>query len=186
MTTYYNGGQAWAKKLQFSIRPRRPVNNLVVYLDLGVDTIRHIRAWVLDPITLELNSNTVFWKSGDIVEKEISVKTLMGKLEFFIKSVVNVTGSYETLPYVVFWDQQQQKILKEYIPTLDKLVNGTVILQERCRDIFKYDLRVQGFSLQEIAEVMGIEDPKDCVKMVRIATIIEREYKSIAKVLRKS
>jgi hypothetical protein len=84
----------------------------------------------------------------------------------------------------VFWDHQQEKILKEHIPTFDKLVKGTVILQDRCRDIFKYDFRVQDFSLIEIAEVMGIEDPQDCVKMVRIAHTIECFYKANYKALR--
>jgi hypothetical protein len=167
------------------ISQRQPVKTLVVYIDTSDDTIRHVRAWVLDPQKLELNRNSIFWKSGDIVAEKLHIRTVMDKLEHFVRSI-NETGTYETLPYVVFWDHHQQKILKEYMPTFDKLIKDTVILQDRVRDIWKYDLRVQGFSLTEVAEVMGIEYQEDCAKMAHIAAVIEMEYKSIAKALRKT
>jgi hypothetical protein len=164
------------------IPSRQPVKTLVVYLDTAVDAIRQIRAWVLDPIRLELNKQTTFWNSGDIIENTRSIKVVIELLIHFIKSV-NSTGTPATLPYVVFWDHQQEMILKEHIPTFDKLVKGTVILQERCIDIFQYDLDVQNYSLQEMADVLGIEDTEDCVKMVRIAHTIECLNKANAKTL---
>jgi hypothetical protein len=165
------------------IPSRQPVNTLVVYLDTAVDAIRQIRAWVLDPIRLDLNKDTTFWNSKDIIENNFPSKVVKENLIHFIKSV-NSTRTHATLPYVVFWDHQQEKILKEHIPTFDKLVKGTVILQDRCRDIFKYDLRVQNFSLTEIAEVMGYENQPDCVKIVLIAHRIEKMYKANYKTLR--
>ena len=164
---------------------RQPRKILVVYTDATADAVKGAWAWVLDPNKLEfINDSNHFFKSGDMVGENLSTKAVMEKLAFFIKGV-NVTGTSETLPELVVWDDSQMDILKQHIPNIQSLVHPRLVtLQLMCYHVFKYSLLAQNFSLNEISELMGIDGelPK---RMVIIARKIEQTLKKNAKELKK-
>jgi len=138
--------------------------------------------WTLDPNTLEYSSSN-FYNSGDIIAENLSMDAIIEKLVFFIKGA-NETGSNSTLPDLIIWNDIQLELLKKEIDKIEKLVKNIVYLQDRCYDIFKYDLRLQTFSLYDIADVMGLGDKEDYVKMAKIALKTEQEIKKLTKNLR--
>jgi len=165
---------------------RQPTKILAVYIDTTADNIRRILMWTFNPISLDFD-NTKVWNSGDLIADNLSVKTTMEKLTFHIRSI-NETGSIDTLPSLLIWDRFQLNILSTHIPALSSLVrkDGLVILQERCYEIYKYDLRVQGFGLQDIANVMGIPNKDSYAQFCKIALYTEQAFKNLAKTLTKN
>ena len=167
-----------------TIPKRSPTKILAVYIEMTADSIRRILMWTFNPIALDFESTTV-WNSGDLIADKLSVKVTIEKLIHHIRSV-NETGSIDTLPSLLIWDRFQLTVLENHIPSLANLFrrDGIVILQEKCYDIFKYDLRINGFGLQEIAESMGFTDKQDYAKFARVALQMEQSFKELAKKLK--
>ena len=145
--------------------------------------------WVLDPNTLRFEkTEDRRWNSGDFIDEDISIKVAMSKAVEFIRSI-NDTKTKDTTPDLIVWDEIQYLILADenngLIPNIDQLVNGITFLEERCYDIFKYQLACPGFTLQEIADIMNLGVCQDYVKVAKIALHTERRFKTDATELRK-
>ena len=168
------------------VTKRQLSNILLVYIDVVAgDTIKQVLCWILDPNTLTFLPH--YFNSNNIIEHNLTAKTTMEKVAHFIKSA-NDTGRDDTVPDLVIWDEAQLEILRQYIPATQPykgLIGYTTILKHRCREIFKYDLRLQGFSLVEISDVMGIAPQEiDCKKFAIIALKTERSLRDISKKLK--
>jgi len=162
---------------------RLPVKILTCYIDCTDTSIRSIVLHVLDPHTLEFTQ--AFFRSGDLVEEKLSIKTITDKTEFFIKSM-NSSGTETTLPDLIVWDKAQYNTLLGLVPNLHKLVKPhIVILQNRLYEIFKHDLRLQGFSLNEIGEVMNIYEEHPNKTFAKIAQNTERLFRENARSYRR-
>lgn len=161
--------------------PKRPACKIFAcYVDETAVQVRQIIGWVFNPNKLECNSNTVFFNSTDLIVNNITVSVAVEQLSYFIKGI-NETGAFETKPTLMVWDKHQLNFLLENIPELTKkfVKPNIVLLQDRCADFFKYDLRVQDFSLYSISEAMGFnqEGVQDYIKFAKIAIQIERAWK---------
>ena len=143
--------------------------------------IRRILIWTITPNTISFDKEKTY-NSGDIIEEGLSIQATIEKVKFFIQST-NETGEYETRPDFIIWVPSQLVLLKERIPTLNNLIGKEIILQDRCRDIFKYNLQVQNFSLPSIAEIMAIEG-EDYEKFAMITIKTERALKTLSKTLK--
>ena len=160
---------------------RQLSNILLVYIDtINGDTIKQVLCWILDPNKLTFSTN--YFNSNNIIAENLSVKTVMEKVAHFIKSA-NETGKIDTVPDLVIWDEIQQKILEQYIPTVQGLIGHTTILRDRCRDIFKYDLTLQSFSLFDMGNALQIEEA-DFIKFAKIAHRLEKSFKDLARKLK--
>jgi len=165
---------------------RQLSNILLVYVDtVGGDNIKQVLIWILEPNRLAFSTN--YFNSNNIIDQQLTVKTTMEKAAFFIKGA-NETGKVETAPELIVWDEAQLNILKQYIPTLHTnqgLVGHITILQNRCRDIFKHQLVLQGFSLVEVSDLMGIaSDEINCKKFALIALKTEQALKKVSRELK--
>ena len=170
---------------KFQKRRQLP-NILLVYVDtVGGDTIKQILCWILDPNKLTFSTN--YFNSDNIIDKQLTAKTTMEKVAHFIKGA-NETGKIDTVPDLIIWDEFQLNILKQYIPEIQArkgLVGHTTILQDRCREIFKHQLVLQGFSLVEVSDVMGLNpDDQNFKKFALIACKTEQALKKASKELK--
>jgi len=169
-----------------STSKRQLSNILLVYIDtIGGDTIKQVLIWILEPNKLTFSTN--YFNSNNIIDQQLTVKTTMEKVAFFIKGA-NETGKIETSPELVVWGEAQLTILKQYIPTLHTnqgLVGHITILQDRCRDIFKHQLVLQGFSLVEVSDIMGIDSNEiSCKKFALVALKTEQALKKMSRELK--
>jgi hypothetical protein len=166
--------------------PKRKATKMVVcYLDVTADQLRRVLCWVLDPHKVEYSRDNMF-NSGDLTDDSLSSRTVMEKCHFFMQSV-NEARSSDTIPDLLIWDDYQLSALKGYLKLTElqwvSLFKNTVILQGRCEQIFKYDMRVQGFSLAQISDIMGIEG-HEYQKVAKIALRTEQILKKASKELR--
>ena len=161
---------------------RQLSNILLIYIDtINGDTIKQVLCWILDPNKLTFSTN--YFNSNNIIAENLSVKTVMEKVAHFIKSA-NETGKIDTVPDLVIWDEIQLTILEHYVPAIQGLIGHTTILKDRCRSIFKYNLVLQGFSLIEVSDIMGIEAEEDFKKFAIIASKTERALKDLSRKLK--
>jgi len=168
-------------------QPRRKTRKiLVAYIETVSDTIRQIYIWQLDPNQLAFGGEGTYFNSQDLIENNLSVKIAMEGAARFIKNT-NVSGSVDTTPELIVWDQSQLDILQKYIDNLGTLVKkNIVLLQNRCYCVFKYNLVAQNFSPGEIAGIMGYEDTETFKQVARIALKMEIAFKKLSKDLKKS
>ena len=161
---------------------RQPVKIIALYIEQSADLVRRINAWALDPRKLEFSNDMQHYSSKDVIVDVPSMKIAFDKTANFIK-YVNDASNNSTLPDLIIWDDKQFNILEQHISNIRTLVRHITFLRDRCYDIFKHNLSLQGFSLDEISDIMGIEG-EDGVKMAIIARDTEREFKKIARTLK--
>ena len=165
---------------------RNSTKILIVYIEANADAIRQIYVWKLDPNKLAFGGEDSYFNSKDLIEENLSVKVAMEGAARFIKDT-NETGSVNTLPDLMIWDEKQLEMLRGFIPNLNTLVKkNIVILRNRCYDIFKYQMMAQNFSPGEIAGIMGYEDTNTFKQVAWIGLKTEQVFKKMARDMKKA